>query len=126
MNKSVETVTKKTIFDSLGAKAPMAELINWELVHLDKTNKTINISYQAIEMFTNPVGNIHGGFVVAMLDETMGSTIVGVYDAEVFGTTISLSVDYLRPVKLGKLLCKAKITSAGKSIAFLEGTTEYY
>ncbi len=109
-----------TIFDALGPRPKMAELVDWRLIELNKTEQTITIGYTAQELFANPMGFVHGGFIVAMLDETMGSTVIGLTDAKFFSTTISLSVDFMRPVKLGAVVCAAKMTKMGKDVAFLE------
>ena len=37
----------------------MAELIDWKLEPLDKKSKTIEISFNSIEMFLNPMGFTH-------------------------------------------------------------------
>ena len=115
----METLTG-TIFDQLGPRPKMAELVDWKLLALDKSARHIRIGYTAQKLFANPLGFAHGGFIVAMLDETMGATVIGVTDAEYFSTTISMSVDFLRPVPLGSLIAEGRITKLGKQIVFLE------
>jgi uncharacterized protein (TIGR00369 family) len=111
---------EETIFDRLGDLPQVAALIDWSLIKLDKAADSIYLSFTASDKFTNPAGNIHGGFIVAMLDECMGSAIVGLTDARFLPATTSMSTDFVRPVLPGKVLGEGHITSMGNSSAFLE------
>jgi uncharacterized protein (TIGR00369 family) len=112
--------TEETIFDHLGDRPQVAALIDWTLIRLDKDSNTIHLSFTADETFTNPAGSVHGGFIVAMLDECMGSAIVGLTDARFLPATISMSTDFIKPVFVGKVFGEGRITSMGNSSAFLE------
>jgi len=109
-----------TVFDRLGDRPPMAEQIDWTLIRLDKEAETISLSFCSPEIFTNPAGNVHGGFVATMLDECMGSAIVGLSDAQYLPVTVSLSTDFIRPVPIGKVFGEGRVTSKSDKSAFLE------
>jgi uncharacterized protein (TIGR00369 family) len=109
-----------TIFDQLGERPQVAALIDWNLVRLDKDESSIHLSFTAAKEFTNPAGNVHGGFIAAMLDECMGSAIVGLTDAQLLPSSISMSIDFVKPVPVGKIFGEGRITSMGKKSAFLE------
>ncbi|MCA3458363.1 MAG: PaaI family thioesterase [Phenylobacterium sp.] len=111
-----------SIFDSLGDKPKMAEMVGWEFIANDKDARTVSLSFVASELFSNPMGYVHGGFLSTMLDETMGSALVATTDAEFFGTTISMTTDFCRPAFCGKIFAEGRVTTMGKSVAFLEGT----
>jgi uncharacterized protein (TIGR00369 family) len=112
---------EETIFDRLGDLPQVAALIDWTLIRIDKESDSIYLSFTALESFTNPTGNVHGGFITAMLDETMGSAIVGLTEARFLPATISMSTDFLKPVLVGKIFGEGHITAMGSSSAFLEG-----
>ncbi|GAA4602230.1 PaaI family thioesterase [Actinoallomurus liliacearum] len=112
--------TEETIFDHLGDRPQVAALIDWTLLKLDKQSDSIHLSFTATEAFTNPAGTVHGGFIVAMLDECMGSAIVGLTDARFLPMTISMSTDFIKPVLVGTVFGEGHITSMGNSSAFLE------
>ena len=82
--------------------------------------RKINLSFTTIKRFIDPLGNVHGGFIVAMLDETMGSTVIGVTDAACFTKTISMIIDFIHPIQPGTVFGEEKITSMGENITFLE------
>jgi uncharacterized protein (TIGR00369 family) len=111
---------EETIFDRLGELPQVAALIDWQLIRLDKESNSIHLSFTATDKFTNPAGDVHGGFIVAMLDECMGSAIVGLTDARFLPATVSMSTDFIRPVAVGKVFGEGRITSMGNTSAFLE------
>lgn len=53
--------------------------------------------------FENRVGNIQGGFLVAMLDDLMGYALGVTLPPEQFAPTANLNVSFLRPAKAGYL-----------------------
>lgn len=110
-----------SIFDELGQRPPAAELLDWQFVDFDETEKRIRVSFGGSVGFTNPSGFIQGGFLVAMLDEVMGCAVTAATRAAQFTTTISMSVDFVRPASPGRIVGEGRITSMGKSVAFLEG-----
>ena len=56
---------------------PCAKTLGLEFVEIDGERGTIEIRFEAVEMFLNPAGNVQGGFLAAMLDDTMGTALVG-------------------------------------------------
>jgi uncharacterized protein (TIGR00369 family) len=109
-----------TVFDRLGDRPQVAALMDWTLVRLDAGSDSILLSFTASERFTNPAGSVHGGFIAAMLDECMGSAIVGLTDAQFLPATVSMSTDFIKPVLVGKVFGEGRITSRSNSFAFLE------
>lgn len=112
----------KSIFDELpGDIPPAAALLGWNLLALDTDDPWIKIEFTGKNSFTSPSGFVQGGFLVAMLDEAMGSLITAVSGGTEFPTTITVSVDFIRPALPGKIIGEGRITKKGRKIAFLEG-----
>lgn len=109
-----------SIFDRF-ERPPAAVLLGWRLVDLNIEEKTIKLAFEAKPEFLNPMGNIQGGILAAMLDDTMGPLVAAVTNGETFGTTVDLNVKFIRPVKPGPVSATAQITNMGQRIAFLEG-----
>jgi acyl-coenzyme A thioesterase PaaI-like protein len=66
-------------WDAIEGRAPMppvADLLGWQLESIDPSEGTIRVRFQARQEFTNPLGNIQGGILAAMLDDTMGPALV--------------------------------------------------
>jgi uncharacterized protein (TIGR00369 family) len=110
----------ESIFKRLPAP-PAAETLGWELISEDPENGTIEIAFHAGEAFLNPHGTVQGGFVAAMLDDTMGPALVSKTDGAFIPSTIDMNVSFIRAVKPGRVIGRGRVVSQGKTIAFLEG-----
>ena len=100
---------------------PVAKTLGWTLRAIDPEAGTIEVGFTAGEAFTNPTGAIQGGFVAAMLDDTMGPAVFAMGRGEIFAPTLDLHVTFLKPARAGAFVGRARVVSLGKSIAFLEG-----
>jgi uncharacterized protein (TIGR00369 family) len=100
---------------------PAAALLGFELVEIDPEQGTLRARFQATAQFLNPIGNVQGGLLAAMLDDTMGPALVATLGPDQFAPTLELKVNFLRPAKPGTLLAEGRVVSKGSSIAFLSG-----
>jgi molybdopterin converting factor subunit 1 len=82
----------------------------------------VQMEFTASEQFLNPAGVVQGGFITAMLDDTMGPAAVAQLGVGYFAPTLELKVSFLRPVGPGRLVADGRVVHMGKSIAFLEGS----
>lgn len=64
------------VMEGRAAPPPAAILLGWELVAVDPEAGTIEVAFTASEQFLNPAGVIQGGFLAAMLDDTLGPALV--------------------------------------------------
>ena len=109
-----------SIFDDL-PMPPVAKTLGWTLRAIDADAGTIEVGFTAGKAFTNPTGAVQGGFVAAMLDDTMGPAVFAMGKGEIFAPTLDLNVSFLRPARPGAFIGKGRVVSLGKSVAFLEG-----
>lgn len=100
---------------------PAAELLGWELVAVDPDAGTIEVAFRADERFTNPMGNVQGGFLAAMLDDTLGPALVATLPPGRFAPTLDLHVQFLRPARPGRLVGRGRVVRRGRDICFLAG-----
>ena len=100
---------------------PAAETLGWELIREDPAAGTVEIAFRPGEAFLNPHGTVQGGFVAAMLDDTMGPAFVTLTDGACIPSTIEMNVTFIRAVKPGRVIGKGRVVSRGKTIVFLEG-----
>jgi molybdopterin converting factor subunit 1 len=82
----------------------------------------VRIEFQATEQLYNPDGVVQGGFLAAMLDESMGPAAFSALGPGHTVPTLDLNVSFLRPAKAGRLIGEGRVVQAGKTVAFLEGT----
>ena len=100
---------------------PATKTLGFELLTVDPETGTIEVAFTADESFVNPVGVIQGGFLAAMLDETLGPALVATLGPEQFAPTVDLHVQYLRPAKPGRLVGRGRVMKKGSDLAFMSG-----
>ena len=88
---------------------------------VDADAGTIEVEFQGRQEFTNPAGNIQGGFLAAMLDDTMGPALAATLAQGQFAPTLNLNISYHRPAVVGTFLGKGRVVKRGKDICFLAG-----
>lgn len=100
---------------------PVAKLLGWELLEIDRKARLIAIQFDATENFLNPSGHVQGGILCAMLDDTLGPALFAATDFKQQGRTIDLHTHFVRPARPGKIIGRGKVTRMGRTIAFMEG-----
>jgi uncharacterized protein (TIGR00369 family) len=76
---------------------PAAELLGWKLVEVDPDEGTIEVSFTATDQFLNPAGTVQGGFLAAMLDDTLGPALVATLGNGEWAPTTDLHVQFVKP-----------------------------
>ncbi|WP_034156635.1 PaaI family thioesterase [Sphingomonas sp. ERG5] len=109
-----------SVFDTF-ARPPCAETLGWQLIEADPETGTVRVAMEGKPAFCNPGGNIQGGFLAAMLDDTLGPTVLVKSGGAHYCATIDLNVSYLAPARPGLFTGVGRIVQMGKTIAFLEG-----
>ena len=61
-----------------------------------------------------------GAFVAAMLYDTVGPALLATLQPDQFQSTLQLNVNFLRPVRPGRLVGKGRIAHREGDMAFLE------
>ena len=109
------------VIEGRAAAPPAAALLGWELVSVDPDAGTIEVAFTASDQFLNPVGVIQGGFLTAMLDDTLGPALVATLGPDQFALTADLHVQFLRPARPGRLAGRGRVVRRGQDVAFLAG-----
>jgi len=100
---------------------PAAQTLGIRFTHVDPESGSIEVELQARAEFTNPAGNIQGGFLAAMLDDTMGPALAATLANGEFAPTLNLNVSFHRPAKVGVILGKGRVIKRGKDVCYLAG-----
>jgi uncharacterized protein (TIGR00369 family) len=109
------------VIDGRTVPPPAAVALGWELLSVDPDAGTIEVAFTASEQFLNPVGVVQGGFLAAMLDDTLGPALVATLGKGQFAPTTDLHVQFLRPARPGRLVGRGRIVRRGKDIGFMSG-----
>jgi uncharacterized protein (TIGR00369 family) len=110
-----------TALDRLTAP-PSSKLLGWHLLDARPGEGWIRIGFDGKAEFCNPAGFIQGGILSAMLDDTMGPAVFVMTDGKLYTATITMTVNFLAPAKVGPIVGEAKVTQLGKTIAFVEAS----
>lgn len=77
--------------------------------------------FDAKAEFLNPAGFVQGGFISAMLDDSMGPALWIMTKGAFFPAMIAMTVCFLEPAKPGPLFGEGQVVRYGNAVAFLEG-----
>lgn len=91
------------------------------ITSVDASLGTIETSFIGKKEFTNPTGMIQGGFIAAMLDDTLGPALAATLDAGQFAPTISLTVQYISHANVGPLKGSGRVVRRGRNVCYLSG-----
>lgn len=89
---------------------------------VDGETGAVEVEFTAKPEFTNPAGHVQGGFLAAMLDDTMGPALAATLAKDEFAPTLNLNVSFHRPARVGTLVGKGRVLRRGRDVCFLEGT----
>jgi uncharacterized protein (TIGR00369 family) len=78
---------------------------------------------EAGEYLYNPIGVVHGGFAMTLLDSAMGCAVHTTLAAGEAYTSLETKVNFVRPITLetGRLRCEGVVVSRGSRVATAEG-----
>jgi uncharacterized protein (TIGR00369 family) len=111
-------------WDAVEGRAPLppaAATLGWQLISVSPEQGTITVAFTASDAFLNPAGVIQGGFLAAMLDDTLGPALAAGLHPGDFAPTTDLHVQFLRPARPGRLLGRGRVVRRGRHVAFLAG-----
>ena len=109
-----------TALDRLEAP-PSSGLLGWHLLDARPEAGWIRIGFDGKREFCNPAGFIQGGILGAMLDDTMGPAVFVMTEGRLYTATITMTVNFLAPAKVGPITGEANVTQLGRTVAFVEG-----
>src|ERR1700732_5635372 len=100
---------------------PCAKTLGLAFVEIDGERGTIETKFEARAEFLNPAGNVQGGFLAAMLDDTMGTALSATLDLGQFAPTVNLNVQFHRPARLGPLKGLGRVGMRGREVGHGRG-----
>ncbi len=108
-------------FHNAARRPPASETLGFRMVRVEQAKMELEIEFEGAKAFTNPAGQIQGGFLCAMLDEAMSVSGVVASGMTAFMPTLEMKTSFLRPALPGKLYAVGRVRKWGRAIAFLEG-----
>jgi uncharacterized protein (TIGR00369 family) len=99
---------------------PAAATLGLQFIDIDAERGAIELSFEATQDFTNPMGNVLGAYLAAMLYDTVGPALLATLGADQFQSTLDIHVQFLRAVRPGRIVGKGRVVHRVGDIAFLE------
>lgn len=72
----------------------------------------------------NPMGGVHGGFALALIDSATGCALMSTLPPATGWTTVETKTNFLRPIRAdsGLVRCEGRVISRGRTIALADAT----
>ncbi len=100
---------------------PTAAILGQEILEIDSAAGRVKMKFQPIDACRNPMGNVQGGIVVAMLDDAAAFAAIVKSGKRIGIPTIELKTSFFAPAKAGvPLFAEGRCLKLGKRIAFME------
>lgn len=98
-----------------------SQLLGFRMLAVNQARHEVEVEFEGRDDFCNPMGQIQGGYVCAMLDDTM--SVAGLVESQFTCVmpTLEMKTSFLRPALPGKLRAVGRIAKWGRAIAFTEG-----
>jgi uncharacterized protein (TIGR00369 family) len=117
MSNSPETM-HPLIKRSFEKKPPIAELIGFTVDEIADGHAIASL--QTGPQHANPMGTLHGGILCDLADAAMGMAFASAIAPDESFTTISLNINFFRPVWNSLLRAEARVTNQGKTVGYVE------
>ena len=120
-----QVLTDEAILDRFRASknAPSgSRTLGFQLLAVRQADKEVEVGFEArADLLCNPMGQIQGGYVCAMLDECM--SVAGMITSGMTSVvpTLEMKTSFLRPALPGPLKGVGWVVKWGKTVCFLEG-----
>ena len=109
-------------FQNARSRPPGSELLGLQITGVSQARKEVEASFEAKGDFSNPMRQIQGGYLCAMLDEVMSIACMVASGMTHVAPTLEMKTSFMRPATLGgRLRGVGRVIRWGKTIAFTEG-----
>ena len=101
-------------------RPPMSDTMGFRLVEIERGRAVFEGAPGP--HLLNPLGAVHGGFALALIDSACGCAVHSELDAGVGYTTVETKVNFTRPIDPagGAVRCEGRVLSRGRQIATAE------
>jgi uncharacterized protein (TIGR00369 family) len=108
-------------FANAKRRPPGSELLGFRMVRVNQADREVEVAFEATEQLTNPMKQIQGGYLCAMLDECMSVACMVASGMTCVAPTVEMKTSFFRPALPGDITGIGRVVRWGKTIAFTEG-----
>jgi uncharacterized protein (TIGR00369 family) len=101
---------------------PAARTLGFKVLDVDPEHGRIEVAFEGPEAFTNPFGEVLGGFLAAMLYDTVGPALLATLSRGEFIVTHRLEVNFVRAAPVGRFVGRGRVVRRDGDLAIIEAT----
>ena len=99
-----------------------SQTLGFRMVAVSQAEKSVEVAFEArAELLLNPMKQIQGGYLCAMLDEAMSTACMVASGMTHVAPTAEMKTTFYRPAMPGTLKGIGRVAKWGRTIAFTEG-----
>ncbi|MFD1192274.1 MULTISPECIES: PaaI family thioesterase [Phenylobacterium] len=99
-----------------------SQTLGFRMVSVNQAQKMVEVAFDAkAELLLNPMKQIQGGYLCAMLDECMSVACMVASGMTHVAPTAEMKTTFFRPAMPGVIRGVGKVAKWGRTIAFTEG-----
>ncbi|WP_337186892.1 PaaI family thioesterase [Phenylobacterium sp.] len=99
-----------------------SQTLGFRMVSVSQADRSVEVEFDArAELLLNPMKQIQGGYLCAMLDEAMSVACMVASGMTAVAPTLEMKTSFLRPGQPGKIKGIGKVVKWGRQVAFTEG-----
>ena len=99
-----------------------SQTLGFRMVGVSQAEKSVEVEFDAkAELLLNPMRQIQGGYLCAMLDECMSVACMVASGMTHVAPTLEMKTSFFRPGQPGKIKGVGKVVKWGRTVAFTEG-----
>ncbi len=99
-----------------------SQTLGFRLISVSQETKSVEVAFEArAELLLNPMKQIQGGYLCAMLDECMSVACMVASGMTHVAPTAEMKTSFFRPAKPGPLRGVGRVVRWGRTLAFTEG-----
>jgi uncharacterized protein (TIGR00369 family) len=99
-----------------------SQTLGFRMVAVSQAQKSVEVEFEAkAELLLNPMKQVQGGYLCAMLDECMSVACMVASGMTHVAPTAEMKTTFFRPAAPGKIRGVGKVVRWGSRVAFTEG-----
>ena len=99
-----------------------SQTLGFRMVAVSQAERSVEVEFDAkAELLLNPMKQIQGGYLCAMLDEAMSVACMVASGMTAVAPTLEMKTSFFRPGMPGKIKGVGKVVKWGRQVAFTEG-----
>ncbi len=112
----------RRVMDGAERPPPIAKTLGMTLTRYGKGRAAMEMTVG--RKFHNPMGTLHGGIMTDLADATVGIATISTLAEDESFTTLELKMNFIRPVKSGKIRAEGRVVHRGRTVALVEAVVK--